>query len=914
MKKKLKQFIVLNLLLLIFPLAAKAENVTISPGGKITGNDSATLGCASSSLYCYSGAGIRFSLYYYDNGKATKVGSSHDVWSSKLDYPGKNNSWSSYLYYYSSLDNNNDSINNRVNEKAVNNGTKWGVKCSGAKITLKNKYNTFNKNYSYYTSMRKKGLVETTSDFGDYTDKDTDAFIAWIPTYLQSKMKKVTNVNKFFATTINGGDVKKYYITVEPIFRIWINKKQINNMDNYKNHGYNHGYIGTVYELSKIYHYDRYTVALKTTSNDKNEFVGKVLKSAKKTIYDWKGCDILDKEAGGVSVYKLSAYTEPSCACDEDDYKCAMKYCDANASESNRKTCVTKTCGVKDPGFSTCGQDSSTAGKTTSCASSTSASNTTCTKGNADTYYKTICTETSNIYYNDSLPTSLKPGTGFSYSLLLSGSKTCDTAFDVNKWNFDYAVSTDSNRKKLITKLTNYQNLSSADLSKYQYNSGDANITIDIKEKVENQKKSKNVTKKLQKFVDVIKKDIKVSNRDNTFKVMTEKTKYNNKTFTSSMSSIYALQNTCIDGASGEVYDAKYDDLTKKYICNNTNDGPYNKYFTNLKAQVDTINGTTVKITKTSSNMDGLINTCHYKVEDQPLNCVILKNNNTYSLKLYSENNIDYQTLKYSEMQLQYILSTNPNDDNWSQSITKPETGILTKINKSNSTKFTLYGKIRTIDRNGEFKTIATCSISQPEKNTGDSCTTKYKPTKYEEISEYCKNNWYTDKNNYTNEKACYNACTNTADSCKIKYTCNDTTSIQQYCNSQYNKITQATLYRSCINDCSCGGGDAVYRPISLTNPFPNNRQAGANWQGYEDIIKETTQNDKTPEYVIELSASDIEDINAQTEHYNTSTKNAYIDYVRASGSDKNGKYKSKFIHETNKDLFCIIDGEGDCK
>lgn len=889
------------MLIILCPLmSVDAENISVNVGTTITGDQFASTGCQAGSLYCYSGAGIRISLYYYDNGVSKKIGSSHDVWSRNQTYPGKDKSWTSKSYHYSSLGNSNDGIKSRVNNGTTwyTNSTTWASSCNSCKkISTSNKYKIFELSYNEYI---KSGNFETTTGFSDYTNSDNTKFRQWIDNYLKSKMKKSTDVNKYFDTTIDNGKIKKYYITVEPIFRLWVNTNGPSN-DNKKSSGY----IGTVYELSKIYHYDRYSKALRSISESEGSFVGDILKATPNTIpaeennkgWGWR---VLNKYSYGVGVYKLEDYADPACACDEDDYKCAMDYCDSAVGEGNRKTCVTTTCGVKDPGFSTCGKDTSTSGKTTSCAAETSASNTTCTSGNTSTYYKTICKEQSDVYYNDSLPTSLQPGTGFSYSLLLSGSKKCNTAFDVNKWNFDYAVSNNSNRQKLNQKLTNYQNLSSDTLSKYQYSASDANVTIDIEETLEKQTTSKTVTKKLQKFVDVTKKDIKVSNRDSTFQVMTKKTKYNNKTFISSMSSIYALQNVCIDGASGETYDAKYDDLTKKYICNNTNDGPYNKYFTNLKAQVDTINGTTVKITKSSSNMDELTNTCHYKVEDQPLSCVILKDNNTYSLKLYSENNLNYKQMNYSN--LKYSLSTNQNSDNWSNSILSTSTGILTKITKKTSTEFTLYGKI-----NIDGKTIATCSSSQPEKNTGNSCTTKYKPTQYEEIAEYCKNNWYTDKNNYTNEKACYNACTNTEDSCKIKYTCNDTTSIQQYCSSQYNKITQATLYRSCINDCSCGGGDAVYRPISLTTPFPN-RQAGANWQGYEENINDGSEAEA--EYVIELSASDIENINAQTEKYNTSTKNAYIDYVRASNSDANGEYVSKFIHETNENLFCIIDSQ----
>lgn len=894
--KKRKYIKIFFSLILICAFFIPYKNTYALWSGSSDGASTALTTCSNSPV-CYNGIGLRFSLYSYNNEKATKIGYSYDIWDS--NFPNPNHS----SYQGSSVSYTDPQKTDSVNKKNSN-GTK--TKYSKLKII---KGTDFTLTRNQYVDKKLSKTKSFKYDYRDHSEQFRNNDLEGKNGIINQEFGTIDKIKTKFNIDDLSGDYSQYYLVVEPLYQLTNYSIQRNGWKT------NHAYVGTVFELSDLWSgFTQYTKAIVTTDSI-DSFVSSngFLKKVDKTIPDPKietgnttwgiSYDVMGNKMYGMAAYKLSDYIEPSCACDEDDYKCAMDYCDSAVGEGNRKTCVTTTCGVKDPGFSTCGKDTSTSGKTTSCAAETSASNTTCTSGNTSTYYKTICKEQSDVYYNDSLPTSLQPGTGFSYSLLLSGSKKCNTAFDVNKWNFDYAVSNNSNRQKLNQKLTNYQNLSSDTLSKYQYSASDANVTIDIEETLEKQTTSKTVTKKLQKFVDVTKKDIKVSNRDSTFQVMTKKTKYNNKTFISSMSSIYALQNVCIDGASGETYDAKYDDLTKKYICNNTNDGPYNKYFTNLKAQVDTINGTTVKITKSSSNMDELTNTCHYKVEDQPLSCVILKDNNTYSLKLYSENNLNYKQMNYSN--LKYSLSTNQNSDNWSNSILSTSTGVLTKITKKTSNEFTLYGKI-----NIDGKTIATCSVSQPEKNKGNSCTTKYKPTQYEEIAEYCKNNWYTDKNNYTNEKACYNACTNTEDSCKIKYTCNDTTSIQQYCSSQYNKITQATLYRSCINDCSCGGGDAVYRPISLTTPFPNKRQAGANWQGYEDIIKETAKNDKTPEYVIELSASDIENINAQTEKYNTSTKNAYIDYVRASNSDANGEYVSKFIHETNENLFCIIDSQ----
>ena len=848
---------------------------------------STDLTTCSNSPVCYNGIGLRFSLYSYNNGKASKIGYSYDIWDS--NFPNPNHS----SYQGSSVSYTNPQKTDSVNKKNSN-----GTKTSYSKLKII-KGTDFTLTRNQYVDKKLSKTKSFKYDYRDHSEQFRKNDLEGSDGIINQEFGTIDKIKTKFNINNLSGAYSQYYLVVEPLYQLTNYSIQRSGWKT------KHAYVGTVFELSDLWSgFTQYTKAIVTTDSIDSFVSSKgFLKKVDKNIPDptietgnttWGiSYDVMGNKAYGMAAYKLSDYIDPSCNCDEDDYKCAMNYCDANASESNRKDCVTNTCGVKDPGFSTCGKDSSTVGEATSCASSTSASHKTCTPGNTNTYYKTICTETSNVYYNDSLPTSLKPGTGFSYSLLLSGTKTCNTAFDVNKWNFDYAVSTNSNRTNLNKKLTNYQNLSSATLEKYQYDSSDANITIDIEETIEKEKNSKIVTKKLQNFTDVTKKEIEVSDRDNTFSVMTTATKYKNKTFNSSMSSIYSLEDVCIDGASGKVYDAKYDELTKKKVCNGINDGPYTKYFTNLKAST-TINDTIVKITKNSSNIDGLTNKCYYQVEDEPLSCVISKNGDTYSLKVYSEYNINYTDLRY-------ILSTDPNANSWSN--VASSNSVLAQVEINNS-KFTLYGKVKYA---GKDDMITMCSISQPQKTTTNQCTAKYEPTEYDEIAKYCKSNWHTDKDNYISEKACYNACSG-LDSCKVKYACDNKTGIQQYCSSKYNKVTEANYYRSCINDCSCSGGDAVYRPISLINPFPN-RQAGANWQGYEENIGDGSETDKA-EYVIELSASDIEDINAQTENYNTSTKNAYIDYVRASGSDESGEYKSKFIHETNKDLFCIIDSQ----
>lgn len=945
--------------------------------GNTSGNGEKMAGCGSRANACYSGAGLRFTLYQYNTttNKATKLGKSYDIWKDASDFPNPRDGMK--IYKVTKV--------GETTEQTVTVKYSDPTKSTDA-INLKHKYN---KNI---TELKKQGIDEsifTLNNFQyknkkqysvvSFTDYISDA-PTFIKTYLTDKGNK-NLINKYFGSvekikknlnvTISG-NVSNYYLVVETLYQMTYKGPSLVGVDSYSlwksdNDWTSPGiYVGTAFELAHIYDYfpKQYNTTLTTTGN-----VGKFVNSKDGFLIpatsSYSVNDVMKKGMYGMAAYKLSDYIDPSCDCStaSNKYSCAKTYCDANATEANRKTCVTNTCSVKDPGFASCSDDSSTEGTTTSCAASTSSSKKTCTKANSNNYYKTTCTETSHAYYNDSLPTSLAPGMGFSYSLLLSGTKTCNTSFDVNKWNFDYAVATNSGRDTLKTKLNDYKNLSKDDLEGFKYNSSDANVTIDIEENVEKKEKT-TTTKKLSHFAKVNETDITVSNSTNEFKTMTEKSKSKNKTFTSSMSSIYNLPDVCVDGATGDIYDATYNSRDRKYECKATSNGPYTKFFTNLKAS-STVNNTTVKITKSSSSMDDLTNKCYYQVEDRPLSCVIEKDKNIYSLKIYSEYDIDYTKLRY-------VLSTNPNDENWSSIATSDNTlGSINAADVNNDGKvddldsillqeylagldksisdgkgdinsdglvdifdttelkryldekmsqsyniqldgsnlsqnLTIYGKIK---YEGKDNATTICSINQISKNEGDRCTVTYKPTQYAEISNYCRTNWYKDKDNYASEKACYDACTGLK-SCKLQYSCSDTKGKEEFCKEQYNPVTEVNSYRACINDCACNEGEAVYRPISLSNPFPNNRKAGSNWQGYEKNINDGSENDKA-EYVIELTAQDIENINEQTKLYNNKTRDAYTDYVWAG--ETNGKYVSKFIHETNSSLFCVVNGEGTC-
>lgn len=881
-KNWFKLFFALMLTIMAMPMTVSAVDWQGSTDGQNT-----TMGTCNSPP-CYNGGGLRFSLYVLSNNSATKQGYSYDVWTTNMPNP----SYSSYQG--TSVRYTDPRTSDSVTRKRANaiNGTLKYIKAESFSLTR-----------DQYVNLGQLTL----SDYADYRDTNSDFKNKDLPDLIKSEFGTVDDIKEKFNITQLTKDASKYYLVIETLY-------QINTYTSYT-YGWkqNYSYVGTAFELANIYAFEQYTTTIAVTNKvdttavkdfvaARNSYL-KFANTIGDHIVNPTKSDVIKDKMYGMTVYRLSDIIESFCDCSTaaNKYLCAMNYCDANATEDERKKCVTQTCKVEDPGFTSCAEETTEKGSTTICTSSTTSSKTTCNKGTASTYYKTVCTERSNIYYNDSLPTSLLPGSGFSYSVLLSGNKTCNASFETAKWNFDYATSTNANRILLTSKLNSYKGLNKNGLETLKYNSSDAKVKISIEESVKN----KPVTNKeinLEHFTNVTATDLTISNTSSTFKVMTDTATSQNKKIESRMSSIYSLPNVCINGASGEIYDAKYDEISKTYKCNKENDGPYKKFFTNLKAD-NKENKTEVLVTKESSGMNNLKNKCSYTVADKPLTCIVKPEGGTkYTIKAISDYNIDYG-------KLEYVLSTDPNSQTWNSGTnTKNTLGTITTANNTQ----TVYGKVRYV---GTESVIASCSFNRGEADYGETtCKQLFRRQEhidYGKIMNYCQENWHTDSGKYMSEKACYESCSQYK-ACKEKYTCDDKEEKERFCRDRYNHLMQNISYRECINDCACNDGEATYRPISLTNPFPG-REAGSNWQGYEETIKQLETNHQ-PEYVIELSAKDIEDINAKTEQYNSNNeKNAYTDYVWATESDENGKYISKFIHETNRNLFCIINGEGTC-
>ena len=796
--KKNSTFIFLALILLSFTtIKVNAENIT--PATKITGSTLNSFGCNSSSYYCYGGAGIRLSLYYYNSqiNKINKIGYSHDIWSNKLTYPSDSNkSWTNKsIYHYSSLGNNNDSISNRISNGTTwySNNNQW-IKCTKNCKNITNKYTVFSLDYNKYA---KSGIVEKTNKFGDFTTSNNEEFRQWINDYLNKKITKEKDVVAFFGDTITTGQLSNYYITAEPIFRLWINTSTPDKKNQYN------AYIGTVFELSKIYQYPRYSNSIKSTTGKSGEFVGDILLPTSKktgtttngnlgngtigTATQWR---VLNKYAYGVGVYKLNDFVT-GCACN-GDYKCTLNYC---SKAKNRKTCAT-SCGVNDPEFTSCSKDTKPSDSITNCddTKKIELKSTTCEKANGATYYKVNCTETNKINYSNTLPITIRIKEGFEYNVTLTGTKTCTLSFDKKKWEYDYLVSNDKSRETLINRLNSYNKISSDNLDSLKYQK-DTSINIKINDETSKELIKTSEGQETERF-----SNSKKSN------LITEKKVYTNKTYTNEIKSItYKLPYKCLSPVEPNE-NVIFDNASSKYVCQNQNDtGPYNKYYTSDDTK-EGRNNTLVTITKSNLSSTNITNSCYY---------------NTV------ESKADYIPPEIKE-----------------------------------------------------------------EKETEEE--TDYCPSNLESVNEYCQ----TETGEETDET---NSCIQTCLCSKYNIDWTSKEDVSKECNiSEDNK----DACRLCPNISK--SNKIVYRPISLTDPFPNNRIPGANWRGYvQDVIISKKIDYDNPEYVVTLNPQDIQSIKNYVKDYNSRTKgNAYVDYVDATKDGENREYTSEFIHKTYVDLF----------
>lgn len=242
-----------------------------------------------------------------------------------------------------------------------------------------------------------------------------------------------------------------------------------------------------------------------------------------------------------------------------------------------------------------------------------------------------------------------------------------------------------------------------------------------------------------------------------------------------------------------------------------------------------------------------------------------------------------------------------------------------------------VYGKVEGTMLTTNEKCYNVCWSDVPELS---SCPNEYEAADTNGIKEYCESNWDMDINNYENVDECVNSCSR-ARMCADNR--RDIKEVTDTCTNNYLEWGFSDP-SNCINYCyycpECSS-DYIYRPVNNYNPFPYssdsntlgfNYQTGdrivpSNWVGKTGYIKQDDKDttsvtgvnsNQKAEYVIELTPSTIRSIRSDTESYNseTSGNDAYLDYVYMQGVDTTKRYYSKFINETFRSYFTMINGE----
>lgn len=242
-----------------------------------------------------------------------------------------------------------------------------------------------------------------------------------------------------------------------------------------------------------------------------------------------------------------------------------------------------------------------------------------------------------------------------------------------------------------------------------------------------------------------------------------------------------------------------------------------------------------------------------------------------------------------------------------------------------------VYGKVEgTMVTTGE-KCYNVCWSDVPEL---PNCSESINPADTGEVKNYCVKYWDSDINNYDNVDECINQCSkarmcaeNNRDIAEVTDTCTN-----NYLEWGFSSASSCVNYCYYCPECS---NDYLYRTVNNYNPFPYSSDSNtlgfnyptgeriipSNWVGKTEYIKQDDKDtssvtgvnkNQKQEYVIELTPSVIKQIRQDTESYNNASagNDAYLDYVYMEGVDTTKRYYSKFINETFRSSFTVIDGE----
>ncbi len=223
-------------------------------------------------------------------------------------------------------------------------------------------------------------------------------------------------------------------------------------------------------------------------------------------------------------------------------------------------------------------------------------------------------------------------------------------------------------------------------------------------------------------------------------------------------------------------------------------------------------------------------------------------------------------------------------------------------------------------------------SIPEPQGGGGTNCKTDINPNgdaSRSDVASYCNPNYLTDINGYKSPLECINDCWYDCPNIP-KCDADSLGVVESFCSDKFGSVEKIE-YKQCVSRCykvyNCPDDGFVFRSISNTDPFPNNRKVGANWTGFEDFIIEDNYDSTAVtgvnadsgqvEYIIDLTPEDIRRIREDTRKNNESNVDAYSDYIREvekqnkeindnSDSETINKYRSQFIHKDFSNLFTI--------
>ena len=511
--------------------------------------------------------------------------------------------------------------------------------------------------------------------------------------------------------------------------------------------------------------------------------------------------------------------------------KCAENYCSSQKNITNKEEkedCILKSCNYTYTELS-CPSNSIIEGDDTTCAATTSSSKTSCEIVNKEYYsYKVECNTNSTIKYPTNFPMVLFSGEGFEYQVAMYGNKSCTVTFDDALWKFNYASSyNDAERTNYINAINEYNHLS---LSNYYYDSANANISLRIDEKrSEVHKTTKNLVSG-EKYYDG-NRDVSISTTSKTV------TSYHDNDSVSQNVNIYKT-----DSSNGSYYNlpgvciSPIDNASVKEgsICQNGL-GPYNQYFTDIKADT----ATNKIITNVEHNVSGLHvdNTCHYSVNDgdDELACYIsigTNSNQTGNILLDSEdiNFYLYAITEKKDKVLRYNLGLKPK--NIDDSFDNNTYYRLKRNSIKDVTTMTIYGTVT------DGKDIVYCQKEVtiiPEKD--DSCTfvktlndengtmtltiadIKDKNAKYY-IKNVTSDTWLEMKKRTINSddnisiigkvetgsdvRYCYFKNNSSNETCTNMYKPAEYTKIRNYCHSNWqNDSSSFSSYDDCFNSCT---------------------------------------------------------------------------------------------------------------